>query len=187
MVVLFIAGVLAAVGLLLWYAPRNSRPLLQLTARIPASLLLCASGLALLAFLFPLAFRGAVCNQYEFPPIASNDGKEFAQVREVDCGAVDDFHSSVQLWRERRGFFARIFGKRGYPRTVMTVGDDPRLIEIAWPDSRTLIIRYPEDSRNTQEHRCQTTSSDIRIECIGYVPDYSRPLAKMPTVRRWPW
>ena len=56
--------------------------------------------------------------------LSSSDGKQFSQVNEVDCGALDDYHSSVQLWRERQGFFARIFGKRGYPTTVMTVDHD---------------------------------------------------------------
>ncbi len=32
-------------------------------------------------------------------------GKRLAQVSEVDCGVVDHFHSSVQLWRNRQGFF----------------------------------------------------------------------------------
>ena len=188
MVLLLIAGVLAAAAVFLWYLPRNKRPLVKLTARIPAGVLICASFLTLLAFLFPLPFRGAICNQYEFPPISSSGGKQFAQVNEVDCGAPDDDHSYVQLWRERRGFFARIFGKRGYPTTIMTVGHDPRLIDVAWQDNRTLIIRYPNDySRYGEEYRCQTKLGDIRIECVGYMPDYSKPLAKMPPVRRWPW
>jgi hypothetical protein len=144
---------------------------------------MCASLLTLLAFLF----RGAMCGRYEFPPISSSDGRLFAQVNEVDCGAVDHFHSSVQLWRDRQGFFGHIFGKRGYSTTVMTVGHDPRLIEVAWKDGRTLIIRYPKDSRYAEEYRCQTKSGDIRIECIGYTPDYIKPVAKMPPVRRWLW
>jgi hypothetical protein len=188
MVLLLIAGALAAAALFLWYISRNKGPLLKLTARIPAGVLICASLLTLLAALFPLPFRGAMCNWYEFPPISSSDGKQFAQVNEVDCGAPDDDHSFVQLWRERQGFFAHIFGKHGYPTTVMTVGHDPRLIDVAWRDNRTLIIRYPNDySGYGEEYRCQTKSGDIRIECIGYLPDYSKPLAKMPPVRRWPW
>jgi hypothetical protein len=70
----------------------------------------------------------------------------------------------------------------------MTVGHDPRLIDVAWQDNRTLIIRYPNDySRYAEEYRCQTKSGDIRIECIGYTPDYAKPLATMPPLRRWPW
>ena len=188
MVLLLIAGVLGVAALQLWYLPRNKTLLLKLTARIPAAVLICASLLTVLAFLFPLPFRGAMCNWYEFPPITSSDGKRFAQVNEVDCGAPDDDHSFVQVWRERQGFFARIFGKRGYPTTVMTVGHDPRLIDVAWQDNRTLIIRYPNDySRYAEEYRCHAKSGDIRIDCIGYMPDYNKPLAKMPPVRRWPW
>jgi hypothetical protein len=183
MVLLLIAGVLVAASILLWYLPRNKRLLLKLTARIPAGVLMCASLLTLLGFLF----RGAMCGQYEFPPISSNDGKLFAQVNEVDCGAADNFHSSVQLWRDRQGFFAHILGKQGHSMTVMTVGHDPRLIDIAWKDDRTLIIRYPNDSRYAEEYRCQSESEGIRIECIGYMPDYSKTVAEMPPVRRWLW
>jgi hypothetical protein len=39
MVLLLIAGVLAAAALLLWYLPRNKRLLLKLTERIPARLI----------------------------------------------------------------------------------------------------------------------------------------------------
>jgi hypothetical protein len=188
MVLAIIAGGLAAAALLLWYLPRKQRLVLKLAARIPAGVLICAALLTLLAFLFPLPFRGAMCNWYEFPPISSSDGKQFAQLNEVDCGAPDDDHSFVQLWSERQGFLARIFGKRGYATTVMTVGDDPRLIDVAWQDNRTLIIRYPSDySQYGEKYRCQAKSGDIRIECVGYMPDYSKPLADMPPVRRWPW
>lgn len=71
MVLLLIAGVLAAAASLLWYLPRNKRLLLKLAARIPAGVLVCASLLTLLGFLF----RGAMCGQYEFPLITSSDGK----------------------------------------------------------------------------------------------------------------
>jgi hypothetical protein len=181
MVPLLIAAILAAVAILLWYLPRNKNLPLRLTARIPAGFLMCASLLALLAFLF----RGAMCGQYEFPPTSSRDGKLFAQVSEVDCGAADHFHSSVQLWRDRQGYLAYIFGKRGRSTTVMTVAHDPRLLEVAWRDNRTLIVRYPNDSRYAEEYRCQPQFGDIRIECIGYMPDYTKAVGRMPPARRW--
>lgn len=183
MALLLAAGLLAATAVALWYLSRNSRKLLKLTARIAASALVCASALSLLGFLF----RGAMCGQYEFPPISSGDGKRLAQVSEVDCGAVDHFHSSVQLWQQREGFFAHLFGKRANATTVFTVGDDPRLIDLSWKDNRTVLIRYPIGSRYVEEYHCESGWDGVRIECIGYAPDHGKPVAKMPSVRRWLW
>ena len=74
---------------------------------------------------------------------------------EEDCGAMDSFHSSVKLCQHREGFFAHLFGKRAHSTTVFTVGHDPRLIDLAWKDDRTLLIRYPGDYRNPAELRCE--------------------------------
>jgi hypothetical protein len=183
MVLLLVGGLLAASAVALWYLPRNSRRLWKQPARIAAGFLTCASALALLGFLF----RGAMCGQYEFAPVSSSNGKRLAQVSEVDCGAVDHFHSSVQLWRNRQGFFAYIFGKRVRPTTVFTVGHSPLLIGLAWKDDQTLMIRFPSDSPYMEDYRCESEWDGVRIECIGYVPDYGKPVAQMPPVHRWFW
>lgn len=183
MALLLVAGLLAATAAVLWYLPRKRRTFWKLTGRIAAGVLICASALALLGFLF----RGAMCGQYKFPPVSSGDGKRLAQVSEEDCGAVGHFHSSVQLWLSRQGFFAHILGRRGRSTTVFTVGHDPRLIDLAWKDNRTLVIRFPNDSRYIEEYRCETGWDGVRIECIGYVPDYGKPVAKMLPVQRWLW
>jgi len=181
---LLVAGTLAATAVALWYLPRNSRRFWKLTARIAAGVLICASALPLLGFLF----RGAMCGQYEFPPVSSSDGKRLAQVSEVDCGAVDHYHSSVQIWLNRQGFFAHVFGKLvRSSATIFTVGHDPRLIGLAWKDDQTLVIRFPNDSRYIEEYRCESEWDGVHIECIGYVPDYAKPAAKMPPVERWFW
>jgi hypothetical protein len=144
---------------------------------------MCASALTLLVFLF----SGAMCGRYEFPAISSRDGKLAAEVSEEDCGAVDSFHSSVHLWQDQKGLSAWLFGKRGHSTTVFAVGHDPRLIDLSWKDDRTLLIRYPSDSRNPAEFRCQLEWKGIQIECVGYTPDYSKPVGKMPRVQRWLW
>lgn len=183
MVLLLVAGLLAATAVALWYLPRNSRRLWKLTARIAAGVLICASALPLLGFLF----SSAMCGRYEFPPLSSRDGKLAAEVSEEDCGAVDSFHSSVNLWQHREGFFAHLFGKRARSTTVFTVGHDPRLIDLSWKDDRTLLIRYPSDSRNPAEFWCQSQWEGMRVECVGYIPDYSKPVGKMPPVQKRLW
>jgi hypothetical protein len=182
MVLLLIACALAATACLLWYLPRNKGLFWKLTARIPAGILMCASALVLLGFLF----RGAMCGRYEFPPVSSSDGQLTAQLREVDCGAVDSFHSSVQLRWNRRSFVTRLFGKQENSTTVFTVGHDPRLIDLAWKDDRTLLIHYPNDSRYVDEFRCQSGWEGVHIECVGYLPD-NKPVGAMPPVQRWLW
>jgi len=180
MILLLVAGLLAATAVVLWYLPRNSRRLWKLTARIAAGTLISASSLPVLVFVF----TSAMCGRYEFPPISSRDGKLAAEVSEEDCGAVDSFHSSVHLWQHREGFFAYLLGKRRHATIVFTVGHDPRLIYLSWKDDRTLLIRYPSDFRNPAEFRCQSQWEGIQIECVGYAPDYSKPVGKMPPVQR---
>jgi hypothetical protein len=99
---------------------------------------------------------------------------------------VDSFHSSVNLSQHREGFFAHVFDQT-HSTTVFTVGHDPRLIDLSWKDNRTPLIRYPSDSRNLGEFRCQSQWESVRIECVGYAPDYSKPVDKLPPVQRGLW
>lgn len=181
MALLIVGALLVAAAIALWVLPRNSRWHWKRLGRLAAGILACASALTLLLFLL----SGAMCGRYEFPSISSRDGKLAAEVSEEDCGAVDSFHSSVHLWRGRQGIFAHLFGKREHSTTVFTVGHDPRLIDISWKDDRTLLIRYPSDSRYPAEFRCQSQWEGIQIECVGYAPDYNKPIGKMPPVQRW--
>ncbi len=180
---LLFAGLLAAIAVVVWYLTRKSRWYWKLSGRVGVVALACISALTLLLFLF----GGAMCGRYDFPPVSSADGHLIAQVSEVDCGAVDSFHSSVQLWREERGISAHLFGTREHSTTVFTVGHDPRLLELEWKDASTLLIHYPNDSRSLGEFRCQSRWDDVQIECIAYTPDYSKPVAKMPPVKKWFW
>jgi hypothetical protein len=181
---LLVAGLcLVAIAVSLWYWTRNSRTQWKVLARIGAVALAGISALTLLLFLF----SGAMCGRYDFDPVSSSDGRLMAQVSEEDCGAVDSFHSSVQLWRENRDIFSKLFGKRGYSKTVFTVGHDPRLLKLEWKSARTMLIQYPNDSRSLGEFRCQTQWDDVQIECVAYTPDYSKPVGKMPPVKRWLW
>jgi hypothetical protein len=172
--------ILVTIATGLWYLPRNAARRWKLAARVASVLVLCASMLPLLAFLF----GSAMCGRYDFPPILSRDGRLAAEVTEEDCGAVDSFHSSVSLWQRREGFFARLFGARAHSATIFKLGHDPRLIDVSWKDDRTLLIRYPSDYDNFAEFRCESQWQEIRIECVGYTPDYSKPLGEMPPARR---
>jgi hypothetical protein len=165
----------AAVGV--WVIGQPRRKPLKIVARITAGVL--ASGAALFTLCF--LFLGAMCGRYDFPLVVSPDGYIVAGLSEEDCGAVDSFHSSVELWHKRT--LLHPFG--GSHSTVFTVSNDPRSIDLEWIGPRALAIRYPNDSRNPEEFSCQSQSGDVRIECIGYVPDYGKPVVKMPAPKRW--
>lgn len=180
MVLLFVAGLLVTTAIVLWYLPRKSRMLWKVAGRIASGLLVCASVPLFLAFLW----GSVMCGSYEFTPISSPDWRLAAEVTEEDCGATDSFHSSVNVWQYREGLFAHLFGKRAHSTTVFTVEHDPRLIDVAWQDDRTLLIQYPNDYRNPAEFMCQSQWKSIRVECIGYAPDYNKPLSSMPPVQR---
>lgn len=93
----------------------------------------------------------------------------------------------MHLWQYREGFLAHLFGKREHSTTVFTVGHDPRLIYLSWKGDRTLLIRYPNDYSDPAKFRCQSQWEDIRIECVGYAPDYSKPVGELPAVHRGLW
>lgn len=181
---LFITAVLLiGAATALWVLPRKSRWYWKLLGRGTAGALFCASALTLLLVLFV----GGICGRYEFPPVSSRDGKLVAQVNEEDCGATDSFHTSVKLWKTRHGPSAWLLGKQGNSATVFTVGHDPRLVVLLWKNDGTLLIRYPNDSRVPAEFRCQPQWGSIHIDCLGYAPDYSKPVAAMPPVQRSMW
>jgi hypothetical protein len=179
-----VAGMLLAVMAFgLWRFSRNRQKLWKSLARATALVLACVS--AWLVVLVLLV--GAMCGRYDFPPVSSADGFVLARVSERDCGATDSFHSSVQVWRRRQSILANLFGRKGHSTTVFTVGHDPRLVGLEWKESTLLVIRYPNDSRYSEEFRCESRWNDVSIECVAYTPDYSKPVGKMPPVKRCFW
>ena len=183
MLYLVLGSSLIAAAIALWILPRNCRWPMKLLLRAVTGILMCALVLALLMFVI----GEGMCGRCEFPPVSSKDGKFAAKVSEEDCGAVDSFHSSVELWQNRQGISARLFGKHAHSTTIFTVGNDPRLIDLSWKDDRTLLIHYPNDSRYPEEFSCQSKWSGIRIDCVGYIPDYKKSVGEMPPVQRWVW
>jgi hypothetical protein len=160
----------------LWRFSRGAPLKWQLAARIPSVLLLCFSTTVGLGFVL----ANSMCGRREFTPTLSNDGEVFAQVIETDCGATDPFHTSVRLWRNRPF-------KRFFKSDVFNISHDPRLVEVKWSDSRALVIRYPNDSREVKELNCQSEWQGIRIQCVDYEPDYRGYVDSMPPVHRWPY
>jgi len=178
---LFAVLLFAATAIGVWIVSRRRRRVWKILGRIGAAVLASGAALLLLVFLF----AGSMCGRYHFPLVSSPDGRRVASVTETDCGAVDSFHSSVQLWQYNRANIVHPFGGRERVTTVFTVGHDPRLVELEWSGLRALVIRYPNDSRSPEEFRCQSLWEDVQINCIPFVPDYSKPVGEMSPVKRW--
>ena len=85
-----------------------------------------------------------MCGSYDFPPVSSPNGHLLAQVNEVDCGAIDSFHSSVEIKRQEQGVRSLLGLQRDDGATVLTVGGDARLLQLEWEGDDKLLIRYPQ-------------------------------------------
>jgi hypothetical protein len=161
-----------------WFVGRHRRKPWKIVSWIAGGVLASASALFALLFLF----GGLMCGRYDFPPVPSADGRRVARVSEEDCGALDSFHSSVQLQERDRGFFHPFKGK---PTTVFTVSHDPRLLQVEWTGPRALAIKYPGDFLNPEEFSCQSKAGDVQITCIVYTPESGKRVGSMPPVKRW--
>ena len=115
-----------------------------------------------------------------FRPSRQRTDTAWPASREEDCGATDSFHSSVQL-RQRVSIFFHPF--KGPPVTVFTVSHDPRLLQVQWTGPRTLEIKYPNDSPYPEEFSCLPNAGDVQVMCIGYTPEYGKPVGRMPPVK----
>jgi hypothetical protein len=132
-------------------------------------------------FMLASLMTGVICGRYDFPEVHAPDGVWAAAVSEEDCGATDSFHSSVQIWSLKRKFLNPV---GSYARTVFTIGHDPRLVQLEWKGPNVLVIRYPDDSER-DEFLCRPRWKDVQVQCISYSPSYGKPVAEMPTVKRW--
>lgn len=175
---LVVAGVLLAGALALWRFSRRWKTPSKVLTRTGAGALASVSPFLVLLFLF----RGLMCGRYDFPGVEAPNGSWVASVNEEDCGAVDSFHSSVQIWQH--GWYTLLTPSERIHRTVFSIEHDPRLLQLEWKGKDLLVIRYPNDSRSP-DFLCRSRWRDVQIECISYTPDYSKPVAKMPSVKRW--
>jgi hypothetical protein len=182
--ILFLAAVIPAfIAVGLWRITRNDRTVVKFTARTGSVVL---GGVSVLMFFLLLLASRAMCGSYDFPPVSSPNGHLLAQVNEVDCGAIDSFHSSVEIKRQEQGVRSLLGLQRDDGATVLTVGGDARLLQLEWEGDDKLLIRYPNDSEYPEEFRCQSRWNEVQVGCIPYTPDYYKPLGKMPPVKKVP-
>ena len=181
MTVYLISAILfAAGGIGLWRLSRRRQRLLKVVIRIGASVIASLSPLMLLGFLI----TGVICGRYDFPEVPAPNGIWDAAVSEEDCGATDSFHSSVEVWSIRHKSLNPL-GSHLFESTVFRIGHDPRLLHLEWKGPNVLVIRYPDDPRESDEFFCRSRWKDVQVQCISYSPNYREPVHEMPAVKRW--
>jgi hypothetical protein len=143
MTIYFIGAILfAAAGTGLWRLSRARKMALKVIIRIVALCILSVVPLLLLGFLF----TGAMCGRYDFPSVRAQDGHWVAGVSEVDCGAIDSFHSFVEVWSSRHTLL-NPFSSRLLGTAVFQLGQDPVLVHLSM------------EQRSNQMHSLQASLS----------------------------
>jgi hypothetical protein len=181
MTIYLIGAILFAVaGTCLWRLSRGRKRTLKVLVRIGALCILSVAPVLLLGFLF----TGAMCGRYDFPSVRAQDGHWVAGVSEVDCGAIDSFHSFVEVWSSRHTLL-NPFSSRLLGTTVFQLGQDPVLVYLEWTEPNVLVIRYPNDSENPEEFFCRSRWNNVQIKCIPYKPHYPYSVVNRPKPKRW--
>ena len=138
------------------------------------------SGCIILSLMFGLAFLFAhlMCGEYSFTPRISPDGSMIAQVKEMDCGAVDTFHTRVEL--KNRSLFKK-------KTDVFYVEDDPLFVEVEWTGPQELTIRYPKPEDAAASANCDRAWQNVQIRCVTYQRNLKTQFPERPEPNRWWW
>ena len=102
-----------------------------------------------------LVYGCAMVVMYRSSPVVSPDGKHSARITELDAGAMDRFHTKVEL-RSRWHV---------YPVVVFRSENHPKDVEVRWTDSSHLVVRYAYSAQYDPFARCLSQSSGVTITC----------------------
>jgi len=130
---------------------RSRSKLSQIAGTLSGSIIVVLSGCLLLLYGCGMVLK------YRSVPSYSPNGKYMAQVTELDFGAVDMFHTTVELY-SRWHFF---------PKAVFTSYGDPREVEVRWLSDSQVVIRYASGFRPNQAFpsRCAQHFKTVNITC----------------------
>jgi hypothetical protein len=94
---------------------------------------------------------------YRFAPTSSPNGKYTARVTELNGGAMDSFHTSVEVRSHWQIYPDEVFSSKG----------DPREVELRWATNSELVIRYasgfPSDPYDPAS--CEQQFKKVKITC----------------------
>jgi len=111
-----------------------------------------------------LMYSCAMAFEYRSAPVVSPDGKHSARITELNAGAMDSFHTQVELssrWRV-------------YPVVVFRSENHPKDVEVRWGDNSHLMVQYAFSADYNPYAQCSTMANNITITCE------SRPLGVSP-------
>jgi hypothetical protein len=94
---------------------------------------------------------------YRFAPTSSPDGNYTGRVTELNAGAMDSFHTSVEV-RSRWQI---------YPDEVFSSTGDPREVEPKWATNSELVIRYASGFPSDPDYptSCEQQFKTVKITC----------------------
>jgi|SRR5215472_2415329 len=115
------------------------------------------AGILALSGCLVLLYGCAIAYRYRSAPSYSPDGKHIAQITELDSGAMDRFHTTVEV-RSRWQI---------YPETVFASNGAPREVEAKWLSNSELVIRYASGFPPNRDHPllCSQQYKQLRITC----------------------
>ena len=176
---LLLTILLACVAFWLLFFGRNLRKLWRIVAYSAAVLLVLAASISMMFFIF-----SCMCGRYDYAEIPSPDGEYIARVSEEDCGAMDPFHTRVNLWK--RG---TVHGStHGNGTAVFSSSNAPSFVELKWLGPNSLSILYPDRSSRPGESSCVHEMQSVQIACTPYTADNMRPpVHEKPIMQHWFW
>jgi len=97
----------------------------------------------------------AMTVKFRSTPIVSPDGRHIARITELDEGAMDSFHTTVEVrshWHV-------------YPDEVFHSENHPRDVQAKWVNNSELLIRYASPADHNVYADCVTPLHDVKITC----------------------
>jgi hypothetical protein len=181
MTIFFVGAIiLALAGIGVWRLSARGKRWLRVFTRIGALAAILASAFSMFLFLF----SGVMCARYDFPSVRAPNGYWTAAVSEEDCGALDSFHSAVQIWSAKHALL-NPFASRELGKTVFKIGNDPTLLHVQWAGANVLVIQYPNKYSTPDEFLCRSQWKGVRIQCVPYPPVFPARNVPQARIKRW--
>ena len=175
--------VLVLIGFFLWKLVRKRHWVWKVLAGSGCALL----GISSVGLGLWFLFMHLMCGQYVSPEVLSPAGGAVARITEFDCGAIDGFHSSVELRSNQRKLTASGLRKRLFFSEVFAAEQAPTLIGLTWTGEHELLIQYLRlDPQQLTSFHCEASWQGIRINCQA-VDTAAMTLPIRPDPNRWLW
>jgi hypothetical protein len=176
--------VLVLIGFFLWKLARKRNWVWKVLAGSGCALL----GISSVGLGLWFLFMHLMCGQYVSPEVLSPAGGAVARITEFDCGAMDGFHSSVELRSNQRKLTASGLRKRLFFSEVFAAEQSPTLIGLSWTGEHELLIQYSRlDPHHLASFHCEPSWQEIRINCQAVDTPPTARVLSLSEPYRWLW